>query len=182
MIKEAAENNRGFIKVVRNFSDDARNLDHFFHRVDENIRVNSTYRARVLLVAFSPKYLEELRDHLRGIGVHVNATTPNVKQLSHSGNMGAAFSHILVNFDAFDDLETGVDVLAAFRKRFDHAVVLCSEHVSYDDLGSERSAICDATLRLPISLERLQRGLRAASANSRERLPDWHAQALKRNI
>lgn len=141
--------------------------------------MSSTFCARVLLVAFSPKQLEQLRDHLRVIGVHVTAATPNFKKLPNAGRMGAAFTHFLVNLDAFDDLETGVDVLSAFRKRCGHVVILCSERVADDDLGAERAAICDATLKLPVSLERLRRGLRAASANRRDLMSDQQAQALK---
>lgn len=162
-------NSRGFVQTALGSSGDARRLDRFFHRLDEETRLRPLSSARVLLVAFSPEQLGELRDHLRTAGVDVTAATPNVKQLSNAGEMGAAFTHILVNIDAFDDLETGIDVLSAFRKRFSHVVVLCSAHVADDDLGSERSTICDATLRLPVSPKRLRQGLSAASVNSNER-------------
>ena len=169
MTSMARDYSRGFIQTVLGSSGETQCLDRFFRRIDEETRMRSLSATRVLLVAFSPEQLDELREHLRNAGVNVTAATSNVRQLSNAGEMGAVFTHIFVNIDAFDDLETGIDVLRAFRKRFSHVVVLCSAHVANDDLGSERSAICDVTLRLPVSLERLRQGLSAASSNSNER-------------
>lgn len=159
----------GSIHLGVNISDEVQSLEYFFNRVDEGMKMRAIFCARVLLVAFSPEQLQGLRDYLRGMGVHVTAATPNVKQLPDVGRMGTGFTHILINFDAFDDLETGVEVLSAFRKHFGHVLILCSAQVASDDLGSERSAICDATLRSPVTPERLRLALRAATTNRHER-------------
>jgi hypothetical protein len=41
-----------------------------------------------------------------------------------------------------------------------------------DDLGSERISICDVTLRMPISSQRLLGGLEAAKVNHVDYIPD----------
>lgn len=126
--------------------------------------------ARVLLLGFRPEHLSNLRESLRGLGVHVTAAAPSVLQLPNVAEMGLAFSHVLVHFDAFDDVESGVDALADFRASAPRMIVVaCSALVSGDDLGSERFPICDATLRLPVSTPRLREGLVAATFNHIER-------------
>lgn len=126
--------------------------------------------ARVLLLGFPPEHLAGLRENLRCGGVRATAAAPSVMQLRNVVEMGTAFSHVLVNFDAFDDVESGVDALVAFRTGAPGIiVVVCSALVGGDDLGSERALICDATLRLPVSAPRLRDGLVAASVNHDER-------------
>lgn len=125
--------------------------------------------ARVLLLGFPPVHLSSLRDSLRSLGVHVTAAAPSVMQLPDVAEMGLAFNHVLVHFDAFDDVEAGVEALIAFRASAPETiVVVCSALVSGDDLGSERALICDATLRLPVSTPRMREGLFAARNNHAE--------------
>lgn len=125
---------------------------------------------RVLLLGFRPEHLSSLRESLRSLGVHVTAAAPSVLQLPNVAEMGLAFSHVLVHFDAFDDVESGVDALADFRASAPGMIIVaCSALVSGDDLGSERALICDATLRLPVSTPRLRDGLVAATFNHVER-------------
>jgi CheY-like chemotaxis protein len=126
--------------------------------------------ARVLLVGFPPEHLSSLRESLRNLGVHVTAAASRVLQLPNVAEMGLAFSHVLVNVDAYEDVESGVDALAEFRASAPElVVVMCSMLVGGDDLGSERTLICDATLRLPVSMPRLRDGLLTATRNHDER-------------
>lgn len=150
---------------------DARSLgDRLMSRNDDHMRTQSLSDARVLLLAFSAVHLSELRCHLRAIGVKVTAAAPTVTQLPNVTGMGRAFTHVLINFDAYSDVESGVDKLFEFRKQSPGFVlVLCSAQVGGDDMGTERAAICDATLRLPVSMSRLRAGLIAASTNHCER-------------
>jgi hypothetical protein len=91
---------------------------------------------------------------------------PSVKSVSELIANGAPFgqaTHAIVNLDAFDAVEDAVDWLLRFRQTKPDCIVLAvSSFVLGDDLGSDRRAICDATLRWPISKSRFDAGLRAA--------------------
>ena len=131
-----------------------------FARAEDSVRGATLSDARVLLVGFSSAQLASMREHLRAFGVRATASAPGVSQLANVIGMKGAFSHIIVNFDAFEDVETGVDCLLSFRKQTrDFVVIACSAAVAGDDFGSERSAICDATLRMPVSRAALRAGL-----------------------
>lgn len=128
--------------------------------------VDSFLETRVLLIGFTGPQLCEIRQTLRAIRVSATAAASNVGQLQDVAEMGLGFTHVLVNFDAFDDVEAGVDALMAFRSAAPElVVVVCSEMVSGDDFGTERARICDATLKLPTSATRLARGLVSALSN-----------------
>lgn len=138
-------------------------------RAADRIAAASLADARVLLVGFDPEHRVALREHLRSLGTRVAAATPGVEQLPSVAGMGAAFTHVVVGFDAFEDVEAGVDALLALRRNAPGLVViLCSAMVGGDDLGGERSAICDATLRMPVSRDRLRAGLVAATITHAE--------------
>lgn len=81
---------------------------------------------------------------------------------------GAAF---LVNIDVFGPLEQAVDVLLSLRRTNPSLtiIVLSSDFVR-DDTSLERSAIADASLRLPCTPERMRDGLFCAAENTRLRL------------
>ena len=80
---------------------------------------------------------------------------------------GAAF---LVNIDVFGPLEQAVDVLLSLRRTNPSLtiIVLSSDFVR-DDTSLERSAITDASLRLPCTPERMRDGLFCAAENTKLR-------------
>lgn len=122
--------------------------------------------ARVLLMGFEGKPLRDARSMVRAAGVTSCASCQDVGQLQDVAEMHGAFSHLVVNFDAFETSNEAVEALFAFRlKQRQVVVVLVSASVSVDDLTAERKSICDATLRAPVSSGRLYRGLVAASCN-----------------
>ena len=126
---------------------------------------------RVLLVGFEHEHICEMRQKLRYIGASAIASASSVRQLEDAADMRLGFTHIMVNFDAFGDVEVGVDALLSFRSRAPSKIVVaCSEKVGGDDFGTERLRICDATLKLPISAPRLADGLLAAFLNHSEGL------------
>lgn len=130
------------------------------------LRSKVLQNTRVLLIGFTPRHLADTTYHLRSIGVAATASISNVHHLQNVSDLGVGFTHVLVNIDAFDDIETGVEALIAYRSSAPDLVVLvCSEIVGGDDFGSERAGICDATLKLPISLPRLVDGLMKAYLN-----------------
>jgi hypothetical protein len=117
-------------------------------------------RARVLLLGFAGDDLADLRSHLRRAAVKTTAAVSNVSRLPDFANMQQAFSHVFINLDSYDTVSDGVNALLAFRAAAPgFVVILCSAEVSADDFGSERSAICEATLRLPVSAGALQQAL-----------------------
>lgn len=80
---------------------------------------------------------------------------------------------MIINLDAFSDIDVAIDLLLSFRKqRPDVIVLIASTDVIKDDLGSERIRICDVTLRMPISSQRLLGGLEAAKVNHVDYSPD----------
>ena len=116
--------------------------------------------SRVLLIGFRADDLCNINHALRIIGVDSVDWISNVHHLHKSCEYRLGFSHILVNIDAFHDVECAVDALLAYRSTSpDVVVVACSQMVSRDDFGCERTAICDATLKMPISTSRLAKGL-----------------------
>lgn len=138
---------------------------------DMNIRFDrvNLSRIRVLLLGLDGADRSEIRDNLRRIGVGATGTASNVSQLGAISDMTGSFTHLIVNIDAFPDLETAIVSLMEFRTRTcEMAVVIVSSHVQDDDLSQERRSICDATLRLPVTEQRLRRGLIEASANNKE--------------
>lgn len=121
---------------------------------------------RVVMAGFPVELQGSIRGQLRDVGVLSTASMHSVHQLEDLAGMAGVFTHVLVNLDAFEDVESGVEALLELRSAAPGlAVVLFSSQVAGDDLGAERSAICDATLRLPVSPTRLRRGLTAASEN-----------------
>lgn len=62
---------------------------------------------------------------------------------------------LIVDAAHFDSLEDMVDSLLEVRKRsLKPAIVLCSHAFGHDDLSLERAAICDVSVRLPISSDK----------------------------
>lgn len=144
-------------------TEDSTRLDA---KIESRLLADTFRYTRVLLVGFSPEHLYDTRQRLRSIGVAATASASDVQQLHDVSCMDSGFTHVLVNFDAFDDVEAAVETLMTFRPRApDLIIVACSEVVSGDDVGSERARICDATLKLPVSTPRLIDGLVKAFLN-----------------
>jgi hypothetical protein len=122
---------------------------------------------RVLVLGFDTVERTWLRNSLRFIGVSATASAFNVGQLASVAGMGLSFTHVILNLDGYECLDDAVDALLNFRRLAPFIVVVAvSSRLSGDDLGQERRAICDATLRLPLSERRLRRGLLEGRANN----------------
>lgn len=143
---------------------EARLWDEFTARTDSaNISIG-----RVLLIGFDGHDLVVIRHMARAAGVAACATCRNVAQLEDVTKMAGAFSHMIINFDAFETTLVAINAIMAFRERQpDVAVLLVSAAVAADDLGTERKRLCDVTLRVPLSLNRLRDGLSAATLNNK---------------
>jgi hypothetical protein len=115
---------------------------------------------RVLGLGFEQDERTSLRNGLRFIGVKATAIAPSVAQLKSVPAMGLAFTHVVVNIDAYESVEDAVAALIDFRIQSPITTVIAvSARVADDDFGTDRNAICDVTLRLPLTERRIRRSL-----------------------
>lgn len=121
---------------------------------------------RVLLLGQVGPQRADVRDMLQQIGVRMTVIVGRARHLSELAELASFFDCVMIDFDAFDDAEDGVDALLDFRRKSPGiAVMLLSSLVKDDDLSGERSAITDVTLRVPTTGDRLRRALSAATEN-----------------
>lgn len=124
--------------------------------------------ARVLVMGFDREDASDLTRMLRKAGVKVCATCRDIAQLSDLSAMIGTFTHVVVRLEAFAATDDAVSALLQFRARQkDMVVILISNAVEQDDLLHDRKWICDATLRAPVSFNRLCDGLLAAWVNNK---------------
>ncbi len=77
------------------------------------------------------------------------------------------WSYVLVQIDDFGGIDVVIDALLLLRRAAGNCpVILLSSETVSDDLSSERLVLCDATLRLPLSLTRFESGLVEAMFNN----------------
>jgi hypothetical protein len=121
---------------------------------------------RVFVLGCGPVERVWFRDSLRQIGVKSISVEKSSVQLSPITSIAKSFTHVIVNLDAYESTEDAVDALLDFRKAApDSVVIAVSSMVVGDDFGQERSAICDVTLRMPVTERRLRQGLTRGEAN-----------------
>jgi hypothetical protein len=124
--------------------------------------------ARVALLGFDTLVSSGLIGMLRQAGTKSCATCSDISQLRDISTMKGAFTHVIVNLDAFEDIDDAVSALLLFRARQKGMIVLLiSDAVGQDDLFPDRKWICDATLCAPVSYRRLCDGLLAAWTNNK---------------
>jgi hypothetical protein len=117
---------------------------------------------RILVLGFDMEGFVRIRDLLRQLYVLSVAAAPNIKQLGSIESMNLDFTHIILNFDAFIDIEHGVGALLEFRQAVpDIKIIICSSNVNGDDFGTERNCICDTTLRFPVSMRSIRAAIEA---------------------
>lgn len=125
--------------------------------------------ATVLLLGFDGSELSVMRNLMRAAGVASCRYCSDVLRLGDSAMTGA-FTHLVVNLDGFGTNQEAVTRLLDFRlKQKSTVVLLVSGDVGADDLGSDRKWLCDATLKMPLSMTRLREGLFAAARTAEER-------------
>lgn len=147
-------------------------IDHLEERLWKRSRIEN-YGKYVIskfacLVGFDASDLTSTKKLLRDAGVRRIAVFSDIPQLyevidrpKYLTNEDELLSHIFVNLDSFDCLDTGVDILLDLRKICKSVrIVLTSSHVSGDDFGGERNSICDATLSFPLGATSLRMAIR----------------------
>lgn len=90
------------------------------------------------------------------------------RALSEVAGNPALWSALIVHADGFGDLEDLVDMLLAFRRAVPALpLILISAGFGRDNLGSERLALCDVSLRDPVGLGRMKSVLDQAIQHNR---------------
>lgn len=146
--------------------------DRLFERSLQDRHEDLFASARVLVLGFDARDLLSLNRCLQDLGVVTRDTTSDTSQLEHIVTIQSRYSVIVINAEAFDDLGSAIDTLLPFRRQTAGlGVVLISSRVLRDDFGPERRAICDATLRSPITAHRLRQGIEAALEHSSRKHP-----------
>lgn len=120
----------------------------------------------VLHLGFSRDDGVLLSETMHNLGARNVARSEHVYPLGLGKPGALRYDGIVVNIDRYADVEMGVDRLMRFRRACPSCfVVLATADVASDDFGHHRRAICDSTLRLPLTASRLTEALEAALLN-----------------
>ena len=124
----------------------------------------------ILQLGFSRDDGRLIDETMHSLGARNVARSEQVYPLSLGRPGALRYDGIVANLDRFADLEMGVDRLMRFRRGCPSCfVLLATASVASDDLGDHRRAICDSTLKLPLTVSRLTAALEAALTNHRSR-------------
>lgn len=107
-----------------------------------------------------------IMDGLENYDIIQIQNSENMRQLIDVDAAARGITFLLADIDALGELEDAVEELISFQERCPEIVVLIiSAFVIKDDLEANRSMICSATLRTPLSIGRLINGMNAAKQN-----------------
>jgi two-component SAPR family response regulator len=113
-------------------------------------------------MGFDASQSHSIVEHLERDAIAANAFSASINDILEIATTHETVSMLVVNGDAFGELPNTVDALRSVREIQPHmSIVLVSSKVANDDLSDERKAICDATLRAPITMARLDVTIRA---------------------
>lgn len=142
-------------------------MENIWARHDQMSNRGAERKGAACVLGFAEDATNTMRTLLRQVGLGPCASCMHVDQLQDIASFVEPFRYLVINIDAFEDIDAAVTALLAFRRlRADVVVILVSAAVLNDDLGDERRMICDATLRAPVSLARLHRAVPAAFENN----------------
>lgn len=142
------------------FQDISALESHLWSKVERRM-LPALNQGRVCIMGFDKSTSELIVDYLETAS-SLNAFSVGIHGILDIAAIHETVSILVVNGDAIGDLFSTVDALRNFREiRPNMSVVLVSSKVSSDDLSDERKAICDATLRAPITMSRLGVAIKA---------------------
>jgi CheY-like chemotaxis protein len=130
----------------------------------EDTRIWHTYSSaeteanasNVALIADLSSHTKELANNLARQGYVVSHSNDSDAMLSTIEFSSAVWDFLIFDLDLSDDLQACIDDLVIFRKTCTVIpILLISETVSRDEFSDYRRAIGDATLRKPVSEDRL---------------------------
>jgi hypothetical protein len=123
---------------------------------------------RILQLGFSRQDGILLGETLHRLGAGHVTKSEEVYPLGLGKPGNLRYDGLVVNLDRFADVEMGVDRLLRFRRACPTCfVVMATAGVASDDFGHHRRAICDSTLRLPLTASRVIDALESALENHR---------------
>lgn len=142
-------------------------IERLLNKMMDQLDTDPVTEANVMLLGFDAQVKLRMCEMLTQIDVATFAFGKIADFFSKTPAMVQKYSTIILNLDAIDDLIYAVDTLYNFRSRYPEiAVILVSSEVRGDDLGRERAAICDATLRAPLTTQRLKGALQNAISHT----------------
>jgi hypothetical protein len=160
------------------FSNDPLNLipediERLLNKMMDHLDTDPVKEANVFLIGFDPQVKLRMCDMLTQLDVATFAFGKIADFFSKTPAIVQKYSTIILNLDAVDDLIYAVDSLYSFRSRYPEiGVILVSSEVRGDDMGRERAAICDATLRTPLTTQRLKDALQTAISHTQEAIAE----------
>lgn len=138
--------------------------DRLFSEMNIREATETCLDFKVLFVGFEGDFLGLVRDLFRSVGVSVAASCRSFDRLPDLTEIGEGFTHLVVNAEAFEAAENALGRLMHFRRQLDGvAVLVLSPRAVGDDFGTERDAICDGTVSVPLSTERVKEALLEAA-------------------
>jgi hypothetical protein len=144
--------------------------NYLWQKLDRHLSVHGVNPQRARLIGFAAAQQGPLLLAFATIDLATATSSAEINVLQNSDSWDQV-DCVLINHDAFEDSLTAVETYLSFRKRFPtKTVILVSTQIRGDDFGLDRAAICDATLRFPVSSERLRSGILAAVENRRTML------------
>ena len=125
---------------------------------------------RVKIVSHDTTLIDQVKVILNQHGYEICCTHDTFAMFSTALTQPDDWSVMIFDLDLFNNLESSIDELVTFRRRWPEIpVLLVSRSASGDELSGHRRAIGDATLRKPVSEDRLIKGLEAMFLNWEER-------------
>jgi hypothetical protein len=130
---------------------------------EANSRMDSmSGMGRICIMGFDASQSHSIVEHLERDAIASNAFSASINDILEIATTHETVSMLVVNGDAFGELPDTVDALRNLREIQPHmSIVLVSSKVANDDLSDERKVICDATLRAPVTMARLDVTIRA---------------------
>ncbi len=156
-------------RVGARFQDISELESRLWSEAERRVSPNSG-PGRICIMGFDESDSDAMIGYLEGSELSLNAFAARIQDILDIAAIHETVSMLVVNGDAFGDLFSAVDALKSFREIRPHmSVVLVSSKVANDDLSEDRKAICDATLRAPITMARLQVAINTTVENKVDR-------------
>lgn len=132
--------------------------------------------SRPMLLVGQAKSFADIRNWLHLYGQHTDARACIGEAIQDLQEKSQTWSYVLIQIDDFGGIDVVIDALLLLRGAAGNCpVILLSSETVSDDLTSERLVLCDATLRLPVSLTRFEAGLVESMFNNSA----WQNRKLK---
>jgi|GEM_PF-2398390 len=121
----------------------------------------------VLFGAADPAADRAAIHHMQGFGLDVVTCNTFRGALTRAHGQPMGWSTLVLSIDGFGGPRLILDGLMNLRRKLPHLpVILVSEEVRFHDFTTERMALCDVTIRAPISGPALELALAEAGANN----------------